>query len=492
MHLQRNNQLSQGAVMQRSIFSKYFAVCAALIIVSIVVLGAVFLTFASQYLKSDKLDLMKRNADRASQLIREYWDDKSDPARLQVYLHTMADTIDADLFVTDRFGATLSCTEIAPCPHTDGRVQPNILQAIRQNGSYAEMGKLGSIYDERYYTVGVSVETQYETVYVFVSAKASSQQKDFFDEMVKIFLISATTVLILTSIAIYFITIQLTKPLRQMADAAKRFGRGEFDTRLEVTGYDEVGQLAMALNNMAQSLSTSESARRSFTANVSHELKTPMTTISGFVDGILDGTIPPEQERHYLTIVSGETKRLSRLVRTMLNLSKIEAGEMQIKRTKFNVVETICQALFLFEKQIDEKQLDVRGLDHDKVMVEADPDLIHQVCYNLIENAVKFVNKGGYLEFSFSSDVKNTYISVKNSGAGLSKEEIPKVFDRFYKSDRSRGLDKNGVGLGLYIVRSIVNLHGGEIIVRSNEGEFVEFAFSVPNSRTASKFKKNS
>ena len=253
-----------------------------------------------------------------------------------------------------------------------------------------------------------------------------------------------------------------------------------------------MGQLAMALNNMAQSLSTTENARRSFTANVSHELKTPMTTISGFVDGILDGTIPPEQERHYLTIVSGETKRMSRLVRTMLNLSRIEAGEMEIKHSKFNIVETICQALFLFETQIEEKNLDVRGLDHDKVMVDADPDLVHQVVYNLIENAVKFVNEGGYLEFGFSSDVKNTYISVKNSGAGLSKEEIPKIFDRFYKTDRSRGLDKNGVGLGLYIVRSIVSLHGGEIIVRSNEGEFVEFVFSLPHSRSSAKFKKSS
>ena len=112
--------------------------------------------------------------------------------------------------------------------------------------------------------------------------------------------------------------------------------------------------------------------------------------------------------------------------------------------------------------------------------------------YNLIENAVKFVNEGGYLEFGFSSDVKNTYISVKNSGAGLSKEEIPKIFDRFYKTDRSRGLDKNGVGLGLYIVRSIVSLHGGEIIVRSNEGEFVEFVFSLPHSRSSAKFKKSS
>ena len=480
--------------MQKSIFSKYFTVCATLIIASITVLGAVFLIFASQYFKTDRLNLMRRNAEHAAEFAQKQWSVSGalDTDVLQLYSGSMADTIDADFFITDENGVTIYCTELAPCAHTDKSVSSDIMRTLRQSGSYAEMGKLGGMYGERYYTVAIPVGAEGETAYVFVSAHASSQQQSFLNEMIKIFLISAATVLIITSIAVYFITIQLVKPLRQMADAAKRFGRGEFDTRLEVTSYDEMGQLAMALNNMAQSLSTTENARRSFTANVSHELKTPMTTISGFVDGILDGTIPPEQERHYLTIVSGETKRMSRLVRTMLNLSRIEAGEMEIKHSKFNIVETICQALFLFETQIEEKNLDVRGLDHDKVMVDADPDLVHQVVYNLIENAVKFVNEGGYLEFGFSSDVKNTYISVKNSGAGLSKEEIPKIFDRFYKTDRSRGLDKNGVGLGLYIVRSIVSLHGGEIIVRSNEGEFVEFVFSLPHSRSSAKFKKSS
>lgn len=480
--------------MQKSIFSKYFTVCAALIIASITVLGAVFLIFASQYFKTDRLNLMRRNAEHAAEFAQKQWSVSGslDTDVLQLYLGSMADTIDADFFITDENGVTIYCTELAPCAHTDKSISPDIMRTLTQSGSYAEMGKLGGMYGERYYTVAVPVGAEGDTAYVFVSAHASSQQQSFLNEMIKMFLISAATVLIITSIAVYFITIQLVKPLRQMADAAKRFGRGEFDTRLEVTSYDEMGQLAMALNNMAQSLSTTENARRSFTANVSHELKTPMTTISGFVDGILDGTIPPEQERHYLTIVSGETKRMSRLVRTMLNLSRIEAGEMEIKHSKFNIVETICQALFLFETQIEEKNLDVRGLDHDKVMVDADPDLVHQVVYNLIENAVKFVNEDGYLEFGFSSDVKNAYISVKNSGAGLSKEEIPKIFDRFYKTDRSRGLDKNGVGLGLYIVRSIVSLHGGEIIVRSNEGEFVEFVFSLPHNRSSVKFKKNS
>lgn len=223
-------------------------------------------------------------------------------------------------------------------------------------------------------------------------------------------------------------------------------------------------------------------------ANISHELKTPMTTIAGFVDGILDGTIPPEKRDHYLQIVSGEVKRLSRLVRSMLDIARIEAGEMPLKPVVFDVNDTVCRTIFTFEQSIEAKHLEVRGLDTPKMMVEADPDLIHQVIYNLVDNAVKFVNDGGYLEINYTVENGWVYVGVKNSGQGIPKEEISKVFERFYKSDRSRSLDKNGVGLGLYIVQSIINLHGGNIMVRSTEGEFCEFVFSLPQA----KVRKNS
>ncbi len=279
---------------------------------------------------------------------------------------------------------------------------------------------------------------------------------------------------------------KMVKPLREMADAARKFGQGDFTTRIQISSDDEIGQLAMAFNNMAKSLSNLEAMRRSFIANVSHELRTPMTSIAGFIDGILDGTISADRQNHYLRIVSDEVKRLSRLVRSMLNLSRIEAGELKVNTTTFNVLEVICETVFSFEQGINKKRLDIRGLDNDKVMIEADPDLIHQVIYNLIENAVKFVNEGGYLEFSFNSDNRMTYIGIRNSGEGLSREEIPRIFDRFYKTDRSRGMDKNGVGLGLYLVRSIINLHGGDIIVKSAPGEYTEFVFSVPTAKTKS------
>ena len=226
--------------------------------------------------------------------------------------------------------------------------------------------------------------------------------------------------------------------------------------------------------------------QQTFFQNASHELKTPMTSIAGFIDGILDGTIPPERERHYLTLVSDEVKRLSRLVRSMLNIAKIEAGEMKLNPTVFDVNESVLSSIFTFEQTIDAKHLEIRGLeDTGKIMVEADQDLIHQVVYNLLENAVKFANEGGYVEVSYTVDPKRTYINIKNSGDGIPKDEISKVFDRFYKTDRSRSMDKTGVGLGLYIVRSIVNLHQGEVIARSVEGEYCEFSFSVATAPKA-------
>ena len=260
--------------------------------------------------------------------------------------------------------------------------------------------------------------------------------------------------------------------------------------RVPVESYDEIGQLAISFNNMASSLATTEVARRSFTANVSHELRTPMTTIAGFVDGILDGTIPPERRDDYLRIVSDEIKRLSRLVRSMLNIARIEAGELEMKPDLFDVNDTVIKTVFTFEQPLEAKQIEVRGLDRGKVMVEADPDLIHQVVYNLIENAFKFVNEGGYIEVNYTESDAGTAVGIKNSGDGIAKDEIPHIFDRFYKTDKSRSRDKGGAGLGLHIVRSIINLHGGDIIVRSVEGEYSEFVFTIPNPQSKARAKK--
>ena len=277
-----------------------------------------------------------------------------------------------------------------------------------------------------------------------------------------------------------------------MSAAAKSFGDGDFSIRVPVTSNDEIGQLATAFNNMADSLSGSESMNRSFVANVSHELKTPMTTIAGFIDGILDGTIPPERQSHYLHIVSDEVKRLSRLVRTMLNLSRIDNGELKLRPNDFDISETVLSTVLTFEKSIDEKKIDIRGLDTLQPMqVHGDEDLLHQVVYNLIENAVKFTNTEGYISFNVSDSIDRIVVTIENSGSGIQSDELPLVFEKFYKTDKSRSQDKNGMGLGLYLVRTIIKLHGGDISVSSVVDEYTRFSFYIPKPQEPPKLKYN-
>ena len=232
---------------------------------------------------------------------------------------------------------------------------------------------------------------------------------------------------------------------------------------------------------MAANLQQIDSSRGQFMGNIAHELRTPMTTIKGFIDGILDGTIPPELHNHYLQLVSQETGRLARLVQNMLDLSKLESGEYQVNARMFNIWETLTGVALSAEQRINDGQIDLEGLTMDeRVLVYADPDLIHQVVYNLLDNAIKFTPAGGVIRFGVEKLGPEAEISIWNSGQGISPEALPFVFERFYKEDQSRGLHARGAGLGLHICKVLVNLSGGQIRVESQQGEWCRFVFTLP------------
>jgi len=232
---------------------------------------------------------------------------------------------------------------------------------------------------------------------------------------------------------------------------------------------------------MTNSLSQLEGMRRSFVANVSHELKTPMTTIGGFIDGIIDGTIEEDKQNYYLGIVSEEVKRLSRLVQTMLNMSKLESGEYVLKPELFDMRELLFTIAISQEQQIEHKQIEISGLDTiESVSLKADKDLIHQVVYNLVDNAVKFTPENGKISFSLTRDSKQLTLKISNSGRGIPKEDLPYIFERFYKADKSRSANKNSTGLGLYIAKNIVSAHGGKISAQSEENEITTFTINLP------------
>lgn len=477
--------------MFKSIFSKYFTVISIIIVVSFVAMQGAQLFLTSRYWLEEKHTVLEEHAvaiaaHTADSVVPTagangetvYHIEKS---KLSPYIKLLSVTLNCTVVISDADSTVLlMCDEEGDEITIDRTVSLN--SVIAHNGAdYYGVSTLNGLYTERQYTAGVPIHHGKTLLgYVFVSTPAGGLWQ-YVQSNLQISLIAALGVLTLTFIALYLMTDRLVRPLRAMAKATRSFAQGDFSCRVPVSGKDETAELAQALNSMALSLSSVENMRRSFVANVSHELRTPMTTIAGFIDGILDGTIPQEKHAYYLKIVTDEVKRLSRLVKSMLALSRIDSGQLTLNMVDFDLTALTGQTLLTFEKRIEEKNIRIEGLaEADATPVRGDYDLIGQVIYNLLDNAVKFTNTGGEIRITLQKEADRTTCSIRNTGAGIPAQEMPRIFERFYKSDRSRGLDKTGVGLGLYIVQTVIALHKGEILVRSEEGEYTEFLFWLP------------
>jgi len=268
---------------------------------------------------------------------------------------------------------------------------------------------------------------------------------------------------------------------RALRYAANEYSKGNFSVKTPVRGNGDAAALAREFNAMADALNSLERMRADFVSSVSHDMRTPMTTVTGFIDCILNDVIPEDQQTKYLNLIKNEIMRLSRLVSRLLDISRIEAGDRTFENVKFDICDMAKTVLFSFEKQIDEKNLDVEyASDEDRMFVFADRDAVYQVLYNLCDNAVKFSREGGRLEISLTRNGGDVEYSVFNEGQGIPEEKLPFIFDRFFKGDDTRGLDKSGYGLGLYICKSIADAQGASLSCESKEGEWCRFRFSLP------------
>jgi len=330
-------------------------------------------------------------------------------------------------------------------------------------------GKIDGVVEDSSLFYGKPV-TINERVCGYVFALSSTTLEDKLIGVTRNTVINASIwVLLAALIAAYFITDKIIYPLKTMTNAAKRFAKGDFSERVTVYGNDEVAELGVAFNNMAESLENLEKMRYTFLASVSHDLRTPMTTISGFIDGINSGAIPPEEQKHYLGVISSEVHRLSRLVSQILDVSRLDSGDRKFVFSTFDIAELARLIIISFEQKLEEKQLDVEFItDEDSMYVLGDKDAIHQVIYNLCHNAIKFSNVGGKFIIKINEIVgKKIRFSVYDSGQPISKEDAAHIFERFYKTDESRGLDKSGVGLGLYICKTIIDAHEEQLRVET-------------------------
>lgn len=470
----------------KTTFSRLFTTTALIILFAVTLLGLSFRAMVKSYLAQEKEDSLQANATAVAGLAASYSQstvtlDNSMAFRVNLSFSSQVSGTDAVICDENGIVVLCSCSDLF-CEHVGRQVDADYLQQALQRGK-AQTGAVSGLYQDTRYAVAMPIVlSDGSTVGTVLVSEPLKGTEAILTQITQMFIFVALIVLMLTVLCVSVFTQNQCRPLKDMADAAKEFGHGDLKTRVETGGNHtlEIDELAVAFNNMASSLEKSEYQRQEFVANVSHELKTPMTTIGGYVDGILDGTVPPEKERHYLALVSDEIKRLSRLVRSMLDVSRLQdQGIPPEKMVRFDVTESMGQTLISFEQKINDKGLDVEvDFPDHPVYARGELDAVTQVMYNLIDNGVKFCEPGGRLGLRIRESGSKVYISVSNTGRTIPPEELPLVFDRFHKIDKSRSLNRDGWGLGLYIVKTIVCSHGEDISVTSRDGK-TEFTFTL-------------
>ena len=469
-----------------SFYKRQFVMMAGVIMISFALLGTAFITLSYQYTIREKRESMSRNAD----YIASFTANMRANSRLdirnelyQAYIASLAQISDAVVVLSDTEGQVLLTTDgsTVNMGHSGLYLPQTVLGALESSGGFTGLTDLSGLFPDERYVAGTLItiatrdlitgQTSAQVLGAVCVAAEASSITELWSAFTSIYFFTAVVVLCLAFITSSVTSLQQTKPLKEIADMARKFGHGEFDAR--VTGYDkrrdEVGELAEAFNAMADSISKGEERRSEFVANISHELKTPMTTIAGFTDGILDGTIAPDRERAALQTISSETRRLSRL----------QSAETVTCQEQFDISEVMLRVLVSLETKINSRRLDVdTQLPDGPVLVWGDPDSITQVCYNLLDNAIKFSQEGGVLGLSIAAKGGKAHVTVRNVGDTIPPEELAMIFDRFHKSDKSRSVDREGVGLGLYIVKTILNNHKENITVTSENG-VTEFTFTL-------------
>lgn len=468
----------------RSYYFKNFITLAALVLLSFLILSASFVLVGRNYALRERQETLESNAIELSRLASAYARDGAlEDWSFRITLSTVARSTGNLCLVADTDGTVVTCSDITlGCDHVGMRLPENVMSGLRERNYFSGLAALGEGDPAHSYMAALPVVSQTGEVLAYVFAVSSvSGVIEAWRSILNIFLVMSLIIMAAALVIGFFSAKVRAKPINEMAEAARKFAHGDFSARVSAGDRDdEIGALADAFNQMAEGLEQSERRRADFIANVAHELKTPMTTISGFADGILDGTIPKEKEDQYLATISSETKRLNRLVRSMLELSRIQSGSpAELRAKSFDATELLAQTLILFESKINEKRLEVDAqFPEDPMLVCGDRDAINQVMYNLLENAVKFSDPGTTLGVALFKQGGKAYVSIKNHGPTIPEEELPLIFDRFHKTDKSRSMDRDGCGLGLYIVKTILGNHGEDIAVSSRDG-VTEFTFSL-------------
>jgi signal transduction histidine kinase len=458
-----------------------------IILSALLILGILLSSFFQSYIMETRKAELTREGEAISQYIRLYLLGFIDSRTLHYQYQIIDRFLGVTIWVTDERGYIWSSYNSSELEQVDWENQKLTLDEfvqVLEGNSITRIGRFGESFPVPVLTVGMPLKINDRiagTIFLHSPIQGINRTlRDTYESIWRSAILSS----LLSILLLYVISRRFSRPLTEMNLISREIATGNFKRRVRIRTRDEVGQLAMNFNAMADALEKLELMRRTFVANVSHELKSPLTSMRGYIQGVLDHNIDREEEEKYLRIALDETERMNRLINELLDLSQIQTGQFSMKFRVFDINETIRRVLIAREDQINEKGMDVEvDFEREECLVEGDPDRLQQVVINLLDNAIKFNRPGGLITLKTWQFKDLVYVKVADQGPGIPSEEIPHIWEPFYQTDKSRSGKKSGTGLGLSIVKKIIEGHEQNIWLNSQTGEGSAFIFSLKPGR---------
>ncbi len=469
-----------------TLFKKQFIMQSFVLIISFALLGAGLTKAFSSFFVEQKKDLLIEQSQKVAKTFKQayFLEGRYGLLALQNEIEILEEYLNASfIFIDNENTIKIISTDIDSKWYNKKIDIEKILKETKNNGYYEVQGTMGGIFDEPMLSIGrpMTINEAYIGT-VFINTPVT----DLFltvEKAYQIIMLFTIFAIIGAFILVYLFSKKISLPLIEINKVAKIMASGDFKKRIYINSKDEIGQLATVLNNMAESLDEQEKRRREFISNISHDIRSPLTSMKGFLQAIIDGTIPEEKKEKYINIVLEETERLTVLANNILDINKLEDMDSQDRSVSFDINELIRRIIISFEARAVSKNLDIKiSFAEKESFVYADLDKIQRVVYNLIDNAIKFTDNNKSIYISTTVKANKVFVSIKDEGPGISLEEQKRVFDRFYKADYSRGKDKKGSGLGLSIVKEFILSQGEEIELKSEVNKGSEFIFTLTKS----------
>lgn len=466
--------------MKSTLYLKFILLYIILGFLSIFTVASLSSTLTTHYLESSISGNMYQSANLlASNYLPDYFSETITLADVYTQLNGMSDYLNSDIWFVDNEGSLLASAKSGDVSYAPSRIEN--FDPAESGGSTYLTGDYHGYFNSEMITVIAPVTENFSTHGYLLVHKPYSQITDVHSVLMRNTYIVILIIYVLSFIILLGVHFLIYRPLVKITNAAKQYASGNLDVVIPVNTQDEIGYLSASLNYMSSQLKDMEDYQKKFVANVSHDFRSPLTSIKGYVEAMADGTIPPEMQGKYLNIILFETERLTDLTRDLLTLNEFDTKDLLLDKTDFDIHEVIRNTAASFEGTCTAKKISIELLLATRTLyVHADQHKIQQVLYNLLDNAIKFSNPESTITIETTPRGDKVYTSVKDYGIGIPKSSINKIWERFYKSDLSRGKDKKGTGLGLSIVKEIIQAHNENINVISTEGVGTEFIFSLP------------